>query len=55
MEFWVTFWKITLIAGIAIFAVVALWVSIFGFLDIRKLFKTLAREHEQEEQGEESN
>ena len=50
MEAWIILWKVVLIGGISVFAVVAVVVSFFGFLDIKKLFKTLDAEHEQEDQ-----
>ena len=50
MEFWILLWKVVLIGGISVFAVVAVVVSFFGFLDIKKLFRTLDQEHQQEDQ-----
>ncbi len=52
MESWIILWKVILIGGISVFAVVAVVVSFFGFLDIKKLLKTLDAEHEQEDPKE---
>lgn len=41
MDFWETLWKIVFIFGVGIFAVMAIWVGIFGFLDIKKLFRRM--------------
>ena len=45
MNFWINLWTIVLVAGIGIFAVLAIVVSIGGFFDIRELFKTLNSQH----------
>ena len=50
LNFWIILWKVVLIGGISVFAVLAVVVSFFGFLDIKKLFKALDTEHEQEDQ-----
>lgn len=41
MEFWIDFWTIFFFASLAIFACLAVVVSIGGFFDIRSLFKSL--------------
>ena len=46
VESWITLWKGTLIVGLSAFFVVAIVVTFFGALDIKKLFKTLDEEHE---------
>jgi len=46
MEFWILLWKVVLIAGISLFAVMAVWVTVWGARDIKKLLQTLNEEHE---------
>lgn len=46
MEFWIALWKYTLIVSLSIFFIVAVVVTYFGALDIKKLFKTLDEEHQ---------
>ena len=41
MQFWIDFWTFFFFASLAIFAVLAVVVSIGGFFDIRTLFKGL--------------
>ncbi len=49
-EGWVGLWKVVFCLGIAIFAVMAVWVTIQGARDIKKLFRTLNEEHGQPEE-----
>ena len=50
MNFWINFWTIFFVASLALFAGLAVIVSIGGFFNIRSLFKSLAnRVNEQEE------
>ena len=48
MSFWIDFWTIFFMASLALFAIVAVVVSIGGFLDIRSLFKGLADRPDQQ-------
>ena len=41
MDFWISLWKIFFFASLAVFAVLAVVVSIGGFFNIRSLFKSL--------------
>ncbi|MBA7609696.1 hypothetical protein ES703_16887 [subsurface metagenome] len=41
MNFWINFWSIFFFASLAIFAVLAVVVTIGGFFNIRSLFKSL--------------
>ena len=41
MDFWETLWKIVFILGVALFAGMAVWVTLFGFFDIKKLFRRM--------------
>lgn len=47
MEFWINLWKIVLIVGISAFLILAVVVSIWGFIDIKKMFKILNAEHKE--------
>jgi hypothetical protein len=49
MNFWISFWSFFFFASLAIFAVLAVVVTIGGFYNIRSLFKNLtkrARQHD---------
>ena len=45
MEFWIKFWAFFFFLSVAIFAILAVTVTIGGFFDIRALFKNLLAEH----------
>lgn len=45
LEYWMLLWKALFIAGVSMFAVLAVVVSIGGAFDIRRLFKTLYDDH----------
>ena len=45
METWSNIWTITLLAGLGIFVVLAVIVTIGGFFDIRSLFKSIENQH----------
>jgi len=50
MNFWINFWTIVFFASLAIFAGLAVVVTIGGFFNIQALFKSLtARAGQQEE------
>ena len=42
---WMLLWKVVLISGISLFAVLAIVVTIGGFFDIRRLFRKLHEQH----------
>ena len=44
-------WKIVMIGGIALFAVLAVVVRIGGFFNVRRLFKTLHEQHAAQDQA----
>ena len=46
MNAWIVVWKVVLLFGLGIFAVMAVWVTIAGFRDIKKLFATLRKSHD---------
>ena len=41
MQFWITLWKIVLIAGVLLFAGMAVWVTIGSVRDIRRLLQRM--------------
>ncbi len=45
IEYWILLWKVVLVVGVGLFALLAAVVTIGGALDIRRLFKTLREEH----------
>jgi len=51
MNFWINFWTIFFNLSLALFAGLAIVVTIGGFFNIRSLFKNLTRQSEQPEQG----
>ena len=48
LSFWILLWKIVLIGGLLLFASMAVWVTIGGFFDIKRLFARIAESHQQE-------
>lgn len=51
---WMILWKFVLIAGVILFAALAVSVTIGGFVDIRHLFSNLRRQHAQQQAEDES-
>jgi len=51
MNFWINFWTIFFIASLALFAGMAIVVSIGGFFNIRSVFKSLTERSEPSEDG----
>jgi hypothetical protein len=49
MTFWIVLWKIVLIGGVLLFGGMAVWVSIGGAFDIRRLFARIAESHKEGE------
>jgi len=49
LEFRILLWKIVLIGGLILFGSMAVWVTIGGYYDIKRLFKRIAESHEEEE------
>jgi hypothetical protein len=45
MLFWILLWKMLLIVGLLLFAVMAIWVTIGGYGDIKKLFEKIRQSH----------
>ena len=52
MEFWVMFWTVLFFLCVAIFAGVAVVVTIGGVADIRALFARIDEKHREENTGE---
>jgi hypothetical protein len=50
MDFWINFWTGFFILSLALFALLAIVVTIGGFFNIRSLFKNLTRRSEQSEE-----
>ena len=44
MAFWEILWKAVFFIGVGIFAMMAVWVTIWGFRDIKKLFQKMREE-----------
>lgn len=54
MEFWETFWAVTLAVSLSIFALLGVVVGIGGFFDVRAIFRNLDKQHAEspdDEQG----
>ena len=47
VDTWILLWKVVLIVGVALFAALAVVVSIGGAVDVRNLFRTLREQHAQ--------
>ena len=52
MKFWIDFWTIFFYASLALFAGLAVVVSIGGFFNIRSLFKSLSERSGQDDNPE---
>ena len=49
MTFWIYLWKIVLIGSLLLFGGMAIWVTIGGYFDIKRLFATVTKSHEEED------
>jgi hypothetical protein len=47
---WIILWKIVLIGGVSLFGAMAVWVTIGGYYDIKRLFARLAEDRDREEE-----
>jgi len=45
ISFWIVLWKAVFIVGVGLFSVLAVVVTIGGMFDIRRLFRTLHKQH----------
>ena len=41
METWILIWKIVLIGGLALFAVMSVWITFEGWADVKKMFSAM--------------
>jgi len=48
MNGWMLLWKIVFIFGVGIFAVMAVWVTIWGLRDIKLLLQRINKSHERD-------
>ena len=48
--FWIILWKVVLIGALILFGGMAVWVTIGGFFDIKRLFRRLTESHQQQEE-----
>ena len=46
MQVWMLLWKTVLIVGMLLFGLMAIWVAIWGAVDIKKLLRSINTEHE---------
>ena len=51
MNFWINFWTVFLFASLAVFAGLAVVVSIGGFFNIRSLFRDLTNRGNRQEEN----
>ena len=51
MSFWINFWTVFFFASLAVFAGLAVVVSIGGFFNIRSLFKGLTNRDDRQEEN----
>ncbi len=42
MVFWIYLWKVVFVASILLFGGMAVWVTIGGYFDIRRLFQKMS-------------
>jgi len=47
MSFWATLWKVVFIVGSVVFTGMAVWVTIGGVRDIKRLFAKIEESHKQ--------
>lgn len=43
-ETWITIWKVMLTTAIGAFAILSVWVIIFGFRDIKRMLRELGED-----------
>ena len=54
MTFWIVLWKSVFIVVLSVFAAMAVWVTVAGFKDIKKLFAKINTEHKESAEAQES-
>ena len=48
MSFWILLWKSVFVLGVSAFAVMSVWVTIWGGKDLVYLLRTIRAQHERE-------
>ena len=51
MDAWMTFWTVLLVAGLGLFAVITVVVTVGGFFDLKAMFRSLADSQDQEQKS----
>ena len=46
MQVWMLLWKVFLIVSMVLFGLMAIWVTIWGAIDIKKMLRSIKTEHE---------
>ncbi len=54
LEFWIVLWKIVFVGVVCLFGGMAVWVTIGGVFDIKRLFARIAASHEEDKNKAES-
>ena len=49
LDSWMLLWKIVLIVGVGLFAVLAVFVTVGGFFDVKRLLVVLHQQHAEQE------
>ncbi len=49
MELWATFWGVFIVVGLSIFAAISIRVGVGGFFDLRRLFRDMQSDHEEDD------
>ncbi|HNT35964.1 MAG TPA: hypothetical protein PKH07_13320 [bacterium] len=47
MAGWAFLWKVVFVFGVSAFALLSLWVTVFGLADIKRMFEDLGRQDNQ--------
>ncbi len=48
MNAWMTLWKVVFVVSLVVFAGMAVWVTIGGFADIKRMFARIEESHKAE-------
>jgi len=48
MSFWMNLWKVVFVVSLLVFAGMAVWVTIGGFRDIKRMFARIEESHKAE-------
>ena len=47
MNFWMWLWKIVFVLGVGVFSLMAVWVTIGGWRDVKDLLRDLKAQHDE--------